>query len=161
MNVCNQVTHSLDATQDKHFVLTYGRMTKTLEKKIREPIQKTLEKQEEALFGYVFGSAVTGTRRKGSDVDIAVYLVPEHQNRFFDVRLELLEQLTKAIPGEADVTILNTAAPFLKYVVLQEGKLVFERSRDARIDFELKTLNEYFDYKPVLERYRNRLRSFV
>lgn len=128
---------------------------------IEKTMKETLQTQKEVLFGYVFGSTATGNTRKGSDVDMAVYLAPEIKPRFFDIRLELLEKLTRAFRREADVVILNTAAPFVKYVVLKEGKLVFERNQDARIDFELKALNEYFDYKPVLKQYRDRLRASV
>lgn len=125
------------------------------------PIAEILNTQEEVLFGYVFGSAITGGHRPGSDVDIAVYLDPERRSGWFNIRLELLEKLTRALRKEADVVVLNTAAPFLRYVALREGALVFERSPSARIDFELKALNEYFDYQPILEQYQARLRASV
>lgn len=128
---------------------------------IEKAVKETLRTQKGVLFGYLFGSMVTGNTRKGSDVDIAVYLSPEIKQRFFDIRLDLLEKFTRAFRREADVVILNTAAPFVKYVVLKEGKLIFERDQNARIDFELKALNEYFDYKPVLKQYRDRLRASV
>ena len=126
---------------------------------IAAKVREVLLGQEEAVFAYVFGSTATGKTRKTSDVDIAVYLAPQEKTKFFDIRLKLLELLTRAIPSQADVLVLNTAAPFLRYVVLKEGKLVFERNPEARLDFELKALNEYFDYKPILEQYRNRLRA--
>ena len=128
---------------------------------IAEKIKEVLLGQREVVFAYVFGSTATGKARKGSDVDVAVYLAPQKKAGFFDVRLKLLELLSRAIPGEADVLVLNTAAPFLKYVVLKEGRLVFERDPEVRLDFELKALNEYFDYKPILEMYHNRLRTSV
>ena len=128
---------------------------------IAKKIKKVLLGQREAVFAYVFGSTATGTARKGSDVDVAVYLDPGERRRFFDIRLELLEKVTRAIADQADILVLNTAAPFLKYVVLKEGKLVFERDPEARLDFELKALNEYFDYKPILKQYHNRLRASV
>ena len=124
---------------------------------IAKSVAKVLRNHEEVLFGYVFGSAATGKRRKGSDVDIAVYLAPERRSEFFDIRLKLLEQLTGTLSKEADVVVLNTASPFLRYVALREGVLAFERSPETRIDFELKALNEYFDYQPVLKQYRARL----
>lgn len=128
---------------------------------IGSTVRETLQSHEEVLFCYVFGSLATGTARKGSDVDVAVYLAPEYQKRFFDIRLDLTEQLTRALSREVDIVVLNTAAPFLKYAILKEGKLVFERDREARINFELKALNEYFDYRPILKQYRDRLRTSV
>lgn len=124
-------------------------------------VAEVLRARDDVLFGYVFGSTATNSRRKGSDVDVAVYLDPRCKDRFFEIRLELLDQLTRALGSEADVTVLNTAAPFLRYVAVREGVLAFDRSPEARISFELKVLNEYFDYQPVLERYRARLAASV
>ena len=126
---------------------------------ITATIRKTLQPRKEVIFAYVFGSRATGVQREGSDIDVAVYLNPAKKQEFFEIRLKLLEVLSRALPKEADILVLNTASPFMKYVVLQEGKLVLERNPDARLDFELKTLNEYFDYKPILEQYHNRLRT--
>ena len=128
---------------------------------IARTICEVLQNQREVLFAYIFGSAVSGNTRKGSDIDVAVYLLPERREQFFDIRLELIEQLTRSLHREVDVIILNTAPPFLAYVVLKEGRRCFERDRGARIDFELNALNAYFDYKPVLEQYHNHLRDSV
>ena len=75
----------------------------------------------------------------------------------FKKRLELISQTSKALKKETDVIILNNASLFLKYVVLKEGKLIFEKSQEQRVSFELKATNEYFDFKPVLEKYNQRL----
>ncbi|MBI2050819.1 MAG: nucleotidyltransferase domain-containing protein [Parcubacteria group bacterium] len=128
---------------------------------ITDAAARVLAARKDVLFGYVFGSAATGGSRKGSDVDLAVYLDPAFRARFFDIRLELLEQFTRSLGSEADVVVLNTAAPFLRYVAMREGIVAFEGSREARIDFELKALNEYFDYQPVLAQYRARLAQSV
>ena len=128
---------------------------------IAKTIREVLQNQREVVFAYIFGSAVSGSTREGSDIDVAVYLLPEHQEQFFDIRLKLMEQLTRSQSREVDVVILNTAPPFLAYVVLKEGRRCFERDRGARIDFELNALNAYFDYKPVLERYHSHLRNPV
>lgn len=128
---------------------------------MRQKIAEVLESEERVLFAYIFGSTATGTERKGSDVDVALYLVPESAEGSFDIRLELMEKLTRAISKDVDVVVLNAASPFLRYVALKEGQLVLERAQGARIDFELKALNEYFDYKPIMEMYHNRLRAFA
>lgn len=128
---------------------------------IRQNIADVLREQGDVLFGYLFGSVATGTARVKSDIDIAVYLRPESKDRFFDIRLSLMEKLTRALSREADVIVLNTASPLLKYVVLQEGVCVFRNDEESRIAFELKATNEYIDYKPVLKQYYNRLRAPV
>lgn len=113
--------------------------------------------EKEILFCYLFGSAAHGKTIPKSDVDLAVYLDNKRCKDFFEKRLELIAIFSQKLKKEADVVILNTAPPFLRYVVLKEGKLIFEKNRGERIDFELKAINEYFDFKPVLEMYHQKI----
>jgi len=105
----------------------------------------------------LFGSRAVGRAIPTSDVDVAVYLDKKLCGDFFEKRLDLIVKFSKLLKKETDVLILNTAFPFLRYVVLKEGKLIFDRDESQRIDFELKSINEYFDFRPVLEKYNNRL----
>lgn len=124
---------------------------------IREALQKFFRQQKEVVFCYLFGSHATGHAIAKSDVDVAVYLDPLQKQDQFEKRLELIAELSKFLKKEVDVIVLNTAPPFLKHVVLKEGVLLFDRDTSSRIDFELKAANEYFDYKPTLELYNQRL----
>ena len=126
---------------------------------VMQTIEDALQKEQGVLFCYLFGSFARGNAIPKSDVDVALYLSGEKQQDFFQMRLSLIEKLTRALGKEVDVVVLNTAFPFLKYAVLKEGILVFERDPRTRIEFELRALNEYFDYKPILELYRTRLRT--
>lgn len=128
---------------------------------IAEGVKNLLEKEQEVLFCYLFGSFVQGDAIPKSDVDVAVYLSSKHRSDLFDTRLSLIEKFTRALGRDADIIILNTASPFLRYTILREGLLVFEHDSRARMEFELKAMNEYFDYKPILELYRDRLRASV
>jgi hypothetical protein len=51
--------------------------------------------------------------------------------------------------SDVEVVILNEAAPVLAQNVVSKGKLVFERSRSARIRFQMRTLNEFLDTQPI------------
>ncbi|MBI2577749.1 MAG: nucleotidyltransferase domain-containing protein [Candidatus Wildermuthbacteria bacterium] len=124
---------------------------------LKENIAKVLEEEEEVLFAYIFGSFVRGDAIGSSDIDIAVFLSPESHATFFEKRLELMEKLTRGLRRDADVIILNTSSPFLRYAVLKEGILTVNQDSKARLEFELRTMNEYFDYKPILKLYRERL----
>ncbi len=124
---------------------------------IKETLENFFQGEKEVLFCYLFGSYATGHAIGKSDVDIAVYLDPARKQDQFEKRLALIAGVTKVLQKEIDVVVLNTATPFLKHVVLKEGMLVFDRDASQRIDFELKATNEYFDYKPTLELYNQRL----
>lgn len=125
-------------------------------KTISAIITKTLQKRKGVLFCYIFGSFACHSFNSKSDVDIAVYLDKRNKVDFFEKRLELISEISRALKKEADILILNTAPLFLKYVVLKEGKLIFSRNENQRIEFELKTINDYFDFKPILKKYNQR-----
>ncbi|MFH1968000.1 MAG: nucleotidyltransferase domain-containing protein [bacterium] len=120
-------------------------------------LEKIFRKKKAVLFCYVFGSFAYQNFNSESDVDIAVYMDKARVSDFFDERLELISEISQALGKEADILVLNSTPPFLKYVVLKEGKLIFSRDESKRIDFELKTTNEYFDFRFVLEKYNKRM----
>ncbi len=120
---------------------------------------KTLEQYfasvEEVVLAYLFGSLARGRAWAHSDVDIAV-LLQGHPNAdlCFDLRLKLITDLIGILHyNDVDVVILNQAPPALRYAVLRDGILLFCRNRQAMIDFRVRTLNEYFDFKPILKRH--------
>lgn len=127
----------------------------------KECLQKTLQNffqnKKEVLFVYLFGSYATGHAVPKSDVDIAVYVNAGNKQEQFEKRLALIADLSKLFKRDVDVIMLNTASPFLKHVIFKEGILIFDRDPSKRIDFELQATNEYFDYKPTLELYNQRL----
>jgi hypothetical protein len=51
------------------------------------------------------------------------------------------------------VLILNQAHPALRYAVLRDGILFFCRDRQAMIEFRVRALNEYLDFRPILKRH--------
>ena len=50
---------------------------------------------------------------------------------------------------DVDVVLLNEAPPALAYNVITEGKLVYERSRSARVAFQVRNLNLFLDLEPL------------
>ena len=67
---------------------------------------------------------------------------------------EMQEELTIRVGRPVDVVVMNEAPVDLIHRVLRDGKLVAERDRSARIRFEVKARNEYFDLLPILNEYR-------
>jgi predicted nucleotidyltransferase len=105
---------------------------------------------------YVFGSVGRGTSSSSSDVDIAILLRTSPpstlEGRMLDYEAALERDLGRAV----QLIVLNDAPPDLAYRVLRDGRIVLERDRVARLRFEVRTRNVYFDLLPILARYRRR-----
>lgn len=103
---------------------------------------------------YLFGSFGRGTAGPASDVDVAV-LYSKSLPSTLDSPVFTQEGDFERILGRpSQVIALNTAPADLVHRVLRDGRLVFEGNRSARIAFEVKSRNEYFDLLPFLRRYR-------
>lgn len=123
-------------------------------KKIQNKLKLILKKDKDILFGYVFGSQVTGKTDFESDVDIAVYLDEKRVKDLFEKRLFLMEKLEGIFKKQTEVVVLNEIKSiFFKFVIIKEGKVIFERDHSKRVDFELETMENYYDYQPFLEEY--------
>ncbi len=105
---------------------------------------------------YVFGSVARGTASAASDVDLGVLLgrapASTLEGRLFDYEAQLERRL--GVPVQ--VVILNDAPPDLAHRVLRDGVVLLERDRSARLRFEVRTRNLFFDLEPFLTRYRKR-----
>jgi hypothetical protein len=114
----------------------------------------------EVTLGFIFGSYARGQARPDSDVDFAVLLdeqTPTSDRLKF--RLHLIDGLARLLGrDDVDVAILNEVPLALAFRVLRDGHLLFERSRAAYVAYRVRTLDQYFDFAPFLERYE---RSFL
>lgn len=104
---------------------------------------------------YLFGSQARGKASALSDVDVAVLLDDQLSSQhFFEIRLRIMGDLMDILGiNEVDVAILNQATVALRYRVLRDGLLLYCHNRDRLIAFRLQTVNEYLDFKPILERH--------
>ena len=116
-------------------------------KKITPP----LSSRQEVVAGYVFGSAATGRARPDSDIDIAVLVNTESiPADLLDYRLRLMADLRHVLErSDVEVVVLNQAPPALAYNVVFKGRLIYEQSRSARIRFQLRTFNSFWDTQPM------------
>jgi predicted nucleotidyltransferase len=119
-------------------------------------VRETLEASGVVRIGYVFGSVALGTSRPGSDVDVAVLLDPDTERTLMGPLAPMRRALERRLAREVDLVLLDRAPPDLVHRVLAAGKLVYERDRALRIQFEVRARNEYFDMLPHLQRYRRR-----
>jgi hypothetical protein len=61
-----------------------------------------------------------------------------------------------------DVRIVNGSSPVFLGRLLRQGSLVFERDREARIEWEAMAMSLWLDFRPVWERMRRQaLRSWA
>lgn len=103
---------------------------------------------------YLFGSVARGDGTPRSDLDLAVLFrkrgegAREHHRDLADIagRLEPLSP-----SGKVDVVAIESQGPIFQHRVLRDGRVVFERDRERRIDFESDAHVRYFDWRPTYE----------
>ena len=112
------------------------------------------EAGREVLCAYLFGSVAREQERADSDLDVAVLLASDPPRTLDGLQTDLADALAEATGRRVDLVVLNRAPPDLVHRVLRDGLLLLERDHGARIRFEVKARNEYFDLLPHLQRYR-------
>lgn len=116
-----------------------------------QKIAAAMEPRREVLAVYIFGSTASGRSRPNSDIDIAVLVDSALiAGDLFEYRLHLIAALQDLLKrADVEAVLLNQAPPVLAHNVVSKGRLVFERSRSARIRFQIQTFNLYVDTKPM------------
>jgi len=107
------------------------------------------------LFAYLFGSRAEERAVKSSDFDFAVMFPKETVlSGLFDMRCKMISELTGILGKDVDVTALNDIdSVLLKFVVISKGMVIYEKDHGERLDFEVRVMNEYYDFKPFIEVY--------
>jgi predicted nucleotidyltransferase len=120
----------------------------------QEIAQVFAARNEDAAAVYLFGSVARGEDREDSDVDIAVLYGKPVEPGLAGLKLALAGDLEERLGRRVDLVVLDHQSPDFIHRVLRDGILVLETNRSARIRFEVKARNEYFDILPILNRYR-------
>ena len=101
---------------------------------------------------YLFGSQATGKTTKLSDYDFAVLLDKKvKENQYAQYQLEIISELLRIVKTDhLDLVILNNLKIplFLKYNVIKEGKVIYEKNKTAeneRKDLEFNILRRWLD----------------
>ena len=110
----------------------------------------------EIIAAYLFGSVARGTSDARSDVDVAVLYAVAPPATLEGLPLDLASRIEHLVKRPVQVIILNTAPADLVHRVLRDGILLLDRDPSARIRFEVRARNEFFDLQPILDRYRRR-----
>lgn len=118
---------------------------KLLEKLQNKELYKIFKKFEVET-AYLFGSHAREKATSLSDVDIAVLLSDKVlDSKYFDMQLELTSALMTFFGKETvDVIILNNNYPVISFKAIS-GKLIYEKTRKKRVEFEINVRKRYFD----------------
>ena len=108
---------------------------------------------------WLFGSVARGTARPDSDVDVGVLYqeAPPRTLAGIGQVYNLEQDLTEATDLPIQVVNLNTAPVDLIIRVLREGKLLLGQDSLRRVDFEVRSRNEFWDLEPYLRLYRGQI----
>ena len=120
----------------------------------REVTSFLAERPEEIAAAWLFGSFARGTARADSDVDVALLLSRDPEPTLEGSGSELEGDLERLLGRPVQVVLMNGAPVDLVHRVLRDGHLLLERDRSARVRFEVRARNEYFDLLPILKEYR-------
>jgi len=125
---------------------------KTL-KEIKEDLINFFKYREEVLLVYLFGSFLRGKFGEKHDIDIAVLVDLEiyhvlDEKKPYGYEAEMVTELIHHLKHHlVDLTVLNKATPLLAYEVIHSGTLLFSRSEDLRIQFEIFSQKRHADTK--------------
>ncbi len=98
---------------------------------------------------YLFGSRARGDHRETSDADVAI--LADHRLGLL-ARERLANELASALGvPDVDVIVLDVVRLALRGRVLQEGQLLYSADEPRRVEFEVRTRSEYFDFLPTLK----------
>jgi predicted nucleotidyltransferase len=107
-----------------------------------------------ALAVYLYGSVARGQARPDSDVDIGVLFAADPPATLEAPQFAIEAALERLLGSPVQVVGLNRAPADLVHRILRDGRLVLDRDRAARIRFEVRSRNEYFDMAPIRRLYR-------
>ncbi len=108
----------------------------------------------EVLAVYLYGSRARGTSKPGSDLDLALLLAAPPAATLRGVARDVEAAVERAVRIPVEAVVLNRAPADLVHRVLRDGVLVLDRDRAARLLFEVRARNEYFDLAPLRRLYR-------
>lgn len=101
------------------------------------------------LFAYLFGSHAEETMTPRSDIDVAVFLKDGGERLFFDKKIDLYMQLSRAMKrNDIDVVVMNTCRNILLLNnITTHGIVVYSQDETMRLDYEQRVLHSAIDFK--------------
>lgn len=112
--------------------------------------------EERIAAAWLFGSVARGTARSDSDVDVGILYREDPPRTLAGIGqvFNLEQELTEITGLPIQVVALNRAPVDLIIRVLRDGKLLLGQDSLRRVDFEVRSRNEFWDLEPYLRLYR-------
>jgi predicted nucleotidyltransferase len=122
-------------------------------KKRLERLTETVNNHPEIDVLYLFGSQATREENNLSDIDLAVLLGKAVERaKYFDLRLKYISVFAEALGTDAiDIIVLNDAPAHLGFRIISLRDILYERNPPHRVEFELRVVNQFLDFRPFLE----------
>jgi predicted nucleotidyltransferase len=105
-----------------------------------------IQKKHNVLAIYLFGSVARGQHTRRSDIDICI--IPETE----DSGLELVTDIGATLQSNVDVVNFYRLPIQIRYRVFKEGKSLYEKDKKKVSLILFRTMRDYLDMKPGLER---------
>lgn len=111
--------------------------------------------QEDIIALYLFGSRASSTEGPLSDIDIAVLLQQGlGKDTYNEKELFYLGKANELLhTDEVSFVVLNKAPLTIRHGIITDSRVLYSRDENARMAFEEMVIDEYMDFKPVLEEY--------
>lgn len=119
--------------------------------KLVKEIASQIEKRENIMFAYIFGSFVREERF--SDIDIGIFCENSEKIDSLRFELELEGEINSLTKFPVDVRIINHAPLSFAYHVIKEGMVIKDEDSDLRSDFEGMIFKKYGDFSIYRKRY--------
>lgn len=123
-------------------------------KKVKNTLSAFFQNRDEVLLAYLFGSVAEDKQNRLSDLDIAVLVETDKLGKLdeqpFGYQVSVMTDVISLLKtNDVDLVILNYATPLLSHEVVKYGEVVFCRDEEMRIQFEVRSLQQYIDTKPL------------
>lgn len=103
---------------------------------------------------YLFGSVARGEAKPSSDIDIGLLYVHAPASTLAAQPFLAAAELESLVGRPVELIVMNAAPVDLVHRILRDAVLLLQPDPSARIAFEVKARNAYFDLLPILQRYR-------
>lgn len=128
-----------------------------LKEKIKNKIEDIIQKKEEILFAYLFGSFVD--EETFNDIDVGIYLdknIKDKYGTFYEI--ELSNQIEEKLKIPVDIINLNVAPESIVFRATQ-GQLIKNNDDNLRINFITTCWKKYWDYKILIQEHLLEMKS--